>query len=508
MKSVNLLLTMLLVMTWQLAFARKGEKDCVSKDPLPKDIFNRMIVNDITYAIVGEHTPVSGIKVDVSKPEATISGVFRPKKDKAISLIGFEFKGGVTDRNFSFLKGNGEFNTAFEIRPSFYIIPERSSGKYGVCPAASSMSDLINARHDLADKNRLALRDTFNVLAFLRHHHMAPLTDWEAAPALAAASLTDAQKEILIYFIETSQGSPGFGLTKDKSTAQILAKMPDLNAPGGSTDMKKYNDKVFLAYEKYKKAEEDADEALISKKIANASHIWTKKSYWWYTVAPFARTEKVNQYYTKYEGKDSLYFKPDYQFYGGLSLYANHYIVFPKKTAHLIRFGLTGSYANNLTTLTSFNYETATPFFAQGQSVTDKVKAGTAYNNDDIKTALMGQVNLEYYLLPLNTLVPGFYFSSNLNVSDLYKLPKIAGRTEDMTQFSLETGLVFNVNSREKDKEKSIFSLLFYIRHEDLTDKRRTPVATMIEESKEEFMKRNVSVGVRVGIPINLPQRQ
>ena len=69
-----------------------------------------------------------------------------------------------------------------------------------------------------------------------------------------------------------------------------------------------------------------------------------------------------------------------------------------------------------------------------------------------------------------------------------------------------EGGLVFNISGREKDKEKNLFSILFYVRHEDLTDKRRTSKITGILESKDDFLKRNLSLGIKVGIPINLPQ--
>lgn len=466
-----------------------------------------MIVNDITYAIVGEQTPVSGIKVDISKPEATVSGVFRTKKDWVPwALFGFEFKGGITDRNFSFLKANGDFNTAFEVRPSFHVIPPWNGGKYGSCPDAGAKAALVNASNDKAEAHRAAVRDSFYAVALIRRHHMVPLTDWDDEVTLPATT-SDAEKRILIYFIETFQGKPGLGLTTNNTLDQILAKMPALGTTSSVADMTKYNDKVFQAYEKYKKADKEADEALVNTMITNAAHIWTRKDYWWFTFTPYAKTEKVNQYYTKYEGKDSLHFKSDYQFYYGANLYINYYMVLPQKVATLVRFGASAMYSNNLTTLSAFNYETRTPFFVQGQATTEETKAGSAYKNNELKNAWVGQTSLECYLLPLNTLVPGLYLSSGLNVSNLYKLSKITGRDEDMTQVSFEGGAVFNVNSREKDKEKSIFSLLFYIRHEDLTDTRRTAITTGIEETRDEFRKRNMSIGVRVGIPINLPHR-
>src|SRR5688572_25254672 len=79
---------------------------------LPDTAFDRMVIRDITFAIVGENTPVTGIKIDVSKPEGTISGMFPLRKGTSATILGFELKGGVTDKNFSFLKGLNNANSA------------------------------------------------------------------------------------------------------------------------------------------------------------------------------------------------------------------------------------------------------------------------------------------------------------------------------------------------------------------------------------------------------------
>ena len=83
----------------------------------------------------------------------------------------------------------------------------------------------------------------------------------------------------------------------------------------------------------------------------------------------------------------------------------------------------------------------------------------------------------------------------------------MAGRDKDKIVIPMEGGLVFNINSREKDKEKNILSLSVYTKFEDVTDKIRTAIKDNKVETRDDFMKRNFSVGIKVGIPITLPQR-
>jgi hypothetical protein len=45
--------------------------------------------------------------------------------------------------------------------------------------------------------------------------------------------------------------------------------------------------------------------------------------------------------------------------------------------------------------------------------------------------------------------------------------------------------VVFNINNREKDK--SLLSVIPYFRYEDLTDNVRTPIKTGIAETEKDF---------------------
>jgi hypothetical protein len=513
MKSVHLLpLALVLSFTGVAQTPDNASKPCETDLPLPAVAFDKMIVQDITYAIVGENTPTSGLKVDVTKPEATISGTFMPKS-AFFDIFSFDFKAGASDRNISLFKGFDNFNTAFELRPSFHFIPAWSSAKYGFCEDVRPKTMIIEAKNRLLDRYEAATADSFYVSALIRERYLAPI---EAVSApVAPQPITDnriaEQKKILLHLLK--KYTKDVGLTLDEYSTITLNDMVkslpviELEESDSKIIANKYNDKVIQDYEKYKKANDNAKSDILTKKIKNTSEIWTKKTYYWFTLSPFGRTEKLEEYYTRYNEKDSLYIKSAYRFYYGVTAYMNHYIIYPEKKAHLFRYGISLSRNNNLTSLSSFNYENKNPFFAYGTSVTEKIKSGTAYNHNDITSGFVTQLNFEYYLLPLKSLVPGLYVSANANISNIYRLPTVVDRSNDRLQIPLEGGAIFNINSREKDKEKSILSILIYLRHEDVTDIRRTAVQTHIEESQDDFRKRNIRIGIRVGIPITLPQR-
>ena len=480
------------------------------KDPLPPDAFSRMIVQDITYAIVGENMPVSGIKVDVSKPEGTISAMF-PTKKKWIpwDILGFELKGGVTDRNFNFFKGgfsNG--NSAFEFKPSFHRITWHNSAKYGKPSVAEPNKKIVLARNVLVKRNTARLLDTFYVVTRLYNHHLGSIKDVrkDLPKEVAVMTPTVEHQQLAAYFIPKIVKNPSLKIDPSMPWDNIVVNLPKVREDTNNViDVDTYYDEVVTLYKKYEKLYEGHKDDELDKMIANANHIWTQKKYLWWTLIPFFRSDKANEYYTKHQDQDSLYFKSGYRFSWGGSLYANRYWVTPNKIAVLARVGATISNTNNLSNLTLYNYENRTPFFEYGSSVTEKTITGSAYNNRDIVTGWEKQFGAELYVLPLGTVFPGLYLSSNIGHSELYKLPKVKDRTNDTFKAGAEAGLVFNINNRDKDK--TLLSIITYFKYADFTDSQRTSLATGIEETKEDFQKRNISIGLKVGIPITLPKQ-
>ncbi|WP_332736852.1 hypothetical protein [Flavihumibacter sp.] len=490
----------------------KDENECKVRHPLEPYVFDRMIIQDITYAIAGENVPVSGLKIDVTKPEGTISGFFQLKK-KWVDIISFDIKGGVTDRNFSIIKGYKNFNTSFEVRPSFHIIPANSGAMYGICDVAKQNTRILNAKNDLLEIYKANVVDSLYVITALRNRHLGDLTKIDSLPIINLKSKEDTIRLLRIFqeFLRKIKNDNEIKIPENETLMEAINRLNMAKMQQNDIDIapESYNDLVQELYIKYKKHYKNLEEDVINRKISNASEIWTRKKYFWITFTPFARTEKITEYHTKYDNVDSLYFKSNHPFTYGVSTYLNWYVFYPKrKFAYLIRPGISLNQGNNLTNLSPFNYETRIPFFANGTAITEKIKSGTAYNKSEVRSGFIAQVHAEGYVLPMTDyFLPGLYASTSFNFSQLYKLPNIIGREYDKFQLMLEGGLVININSREKDKEKTILSILAYYRHEDLTDKVRTNILTQQAETRDDFRKRNSTLGIRVGIPINLPKR-
>ena len=495
-----------------LLISSKGYAQESNPELLSDECFDKMIIEDITYAIFGENNPVTGIKLDISKPEATISGTFSIKKAPWI-LLGFDMKGGITDKNFSIFKGLNNFNTAFEIRPNIHFIPSWNSAWFD-----SDEVPIVRAKNKLIENKSIATRDTFLVVATIYNKHLTNFSNSLYPPAEIASftsNITLEQKKLLIYFVRKLTNKEHIDLTDRSTVDVILAKIEMAEKEENEESnikVETYNDAIVNSYKKYKTLVDELPAKSISQQIENAKDAWTKKRLIWFTISPFVKTEFLNFYHkdTHIDSTntdiDTSYFKKEYPFFYGVSASINFLRVYPKKITHYFKVGIDLAHSNNLISINSFNYETRTTFFSYPNNVTEKTKTGTAYNYKDFKQSFVFQLPIEYYLLPLKTFIPGFYINTNLRFSSLYKIQDIRDREKDIFLMSLEGGIVFNINS--KDKIKSILSLSPYVRFEDITDKKRTTVSTGVEESKNDYYKRNLSFGIRVGIPINLPQTQ
>jgi hypothetical protein len=502
MKSLkNTLAIVFLLLNFVTTHAQKKEKS----ELIPPSCFNKMIQQDITYAIFGEVNPVNGIKIDISKPEATITGFTTLKKSKG-TILSFDFKGGVTDKNFSLIKGASSFNTAIELRPSIHFMSGKNFANYN-----PQLKPLIIAKNQLLDTFYKIQADTFNIVGIIYNKHCNKLKK-QIDKSIVINDEIKKQTKILAYFIKklVDQKKP---ITDSLPFDTLFKLIPEIDTlSNGQINTKTFNEKIFNTYLKYKKGNSNSTNEKETKKISNASDAWTGKFYRWLTISPFGRTEKLNMYYTKYGEIDSSYFKQEYPFFYGLGIYFNGLAVYPNKLAHYLKFGVNLSHSSNLTCINALNYETRNPLYAYGSSVTEKTKSGTAYKVKDYQTDFMGQFSLEYYLIPtMKNLIPGLYIAPNFNYSSMYRLKDVSGREKDMYQISGEGGLVFSINSKEKGKEKNLLTIIFYTRFEDFTDKRRTantPNSVNTKESKGDYENRNLSYGIKVGIPINLAPRK
>lgn len=201
MKNFYLLAILLIIATQgftQKLVDPKAVKVLTDTKLLPSEAFDKMIIQDITYTIFGESSLASGIKVDISKPEATISGVFQSKRKPRI-LIGLEFKGGISDKSFSILKGQNTFNTQFEFKPSLYYILGMNSAKY-----YKYKRPILVAKNELIALDAIKIKDTLLVAALINNAHLKDFKDFQDTIRTLPNSktITSDQKPILEHLLK------------------------------------------------------------------------------------------------------------------------------------------------------------------------------------------------------------------------------------------------------------------------------------------------------------------
>jgi hypothetical protein len=472
-------------------------------DPL---LFNRMITKEITYAITGENTPVSGVKIDISKPEGTISGMYPTNKNYLPwDILSFELKGGVTDKNFNILKGAGSAGSAFEFRPTFHRITWQNSitfGRRGEDLANKEISLLQNSLLDLKMKRTL---DTIYTVTLLYNYYVHELNQ-PAIPPKEISVIDSNHKRIAAGLLPKLTGQPTLIIDPEQDWEKIITPLhaAKIDRKTKQLDPSTFNPTLVALFRKYSKVYKNLEEENLDKKILNISEVITRKRYIWISLSPFIKTEKINEYNTKYLGQDSLYIKSNYRWTYGGNITWNFYWLTPSKWGILFRPGITLSHNNNIGNLTAYNYETKTPFFQNTPAVTQKTKNGSGYNNSDINEHFETQINTELFIFPLETFAPGLYLSTTVANSELYRLPSVAGRQKHDWRIGAEGGIIFNLTNKEKDKAS--LSIIPYFRYNDFSDRQRTSMAG-IQEDKKDFRERNMSIGLKVAIPITLPPR-
>ena len=263
--------TRLLLVTTLLCFGTicLSQKNCDRPDPLENYLFNKMVVRDITFAIVGEATPTSGVKVDVSKPEAIISllnvppdKIWKIPSGLIPDLVTFDFKGGIVAQNFNIFRGGGNFGTAFEAKPSLHYIPAASRLKFGTCDVAKPAALLIKAKNQLVQDGVSALRDSLAALEAIRQYYLDTVA-LTKAERQKSVSLSSPQKLLVRYFISKFLKVDALRALPPDTVSLFcpLKKAEYVNPQNGVPLIKNdsYLSEIDDTYKKYVKSEETID---------------------------------------------------------------------------------------------------------------------------------------------------------------------------------------------------------------------------------------------------------
>jgi len=186
----------------------------------------------------------------------------------------------------------------------------------------------------------------------------------------------------------------------------------------------------------------------------------------------------------------------------GAQLSYSNYHLNKSRNARYFVVGAALNYSNNVEGLTPVFYENRKSLDSTSQIF--EINSGSAFKSTNFKETLVYELFGEYYKFNLKNL-PGYFVSTRLKLGKINNLNMISDRQDDGVSVRVECGIIYNVENKEK-KNGPLFAITLFTRFEDITDGRRTSIASAEIESNEDFLKRNLGFGLRVGIPINLPK--
>lgn len=452
--------------------------------------FNRMVLNDVSYTIFGENTPVSGAELDISKLEGKINFTFPSQSSLMWSA---SLKAGGTDNNFKVFTGSKP-NTAVEAGLNVFYVPRLNKAWF-----YKRHIEIAKTRNDKFDTMLQQQKDSFYCYAYVFNLHVGPDSDLQYVDKIECKNSLN--KGMLKEIVRT--------IFKNDSVMNVnhidsIFKFIPLFDSEDKTNKPLNVDLVdkFLELEKRytRKKRFDLIEAeMMDAKIANVSDFWTKKKNFWVSASPIFGIGKVNLYHQE---KDTNYILTEYYPNLGGTLGANLMYTYPQKRVFYVRASYSINYTSNLNSLNDFTYSQITPLYTQGNSSVSKEKTGTAYDADEFKQITINSISGEFYYLPLKSFRPGFYAVAAIQHSNSFGLKNVHNRQNDKFRLSGEIGVVVNVN--DKKKEKSVVSLSPYVRFVDLRDRPRQDATTLKIEPRSDFFDRNLVLGFRIGVPINI----
>lgn len=490
--------------------------------PLSDTAFSKMVQNDITYAILGDNSPTSGIKFDLSELSGTINGTFPIKRNPSY-LFDFSIKAGGTDQNFSILKGK-DISTTFSFTPTLYrMIKGFNNAKY----YKTNEFVIVKANNLVVEKKMNALKDTFNVVDILYNNHLKEVFEINSickkAKGTQKRKSADEEidllsknnyKSILLHFVskipeidaEELEGMNVQEILDRIGQAKLLPYETDENnkvvCDDINIDPSTYYKEIVDFYIKYEKLNKSLENEIINSQIKNAADLWSQKNYHWFAFSPYIKTEKANLLDTL-----SYTFTDKHYLYGGLGVSYNYLKTAPEKVSMYFKVGVNVGYASNKDGISSFDYEFSDTLFSKPDSIAIEKSSGSAYYKHKFDEGFAANFTASIYILPLKSFYPGFYTSFDFKYNSLYNLSEFDGIKTEKLKIAWEAGAVFNINSKEKDKTNSILSISPYVGFNDISDIKRTK-KTESSDPADKYIKGNLIFGLKLGVPIYLPKRK
>jgi hypothetical protein len=238
-------------------------------------------------------------------------------------------------------------------------------------------------------------------------------------------------------------------------------------------------------YAKQMKIYNAADTAITKLELKTYKNLFTKLSIWWFTLSPnFSNTT-----FRLFNSIDSTLVKDHSSLYG-LKLSFNNYRksnIFKSQFLY-ISGGIELKKVNSLEELDKFSYKKTTEIKAnKNESLSDE-KTGTAYSGK-YKSGAGIDLFVEGFTMPWKqAFIPGFYAKIQYTHSEIWI---------NKDKIALDLGLLYNLtNSKET---KSVLSIVPYVKWSNILREKDLKDYSVVTPLHDLF-----SVGLRIGIPINL----
>jgi len=294
---------------------------CQTDDlPMNSSDFNAQIQTDIEYAIFGESNAFSGIKVDLVKPEASVSGVFK-KKDWEWSLFGLELSGKVKNNEFSLFKGFRDAGSAFSLKGSLHRAAFRCQNN----SRGFLNQDKLIYEAEIARLNKLinAKQDSFCVAMKIFNLYISnedKFKQYEVPISNYCSMNSFRNSQLLVHFVnkiitgKRDKVDTSMSITKIVDAIEFLI----LDDSGKITE-ETYYPVLFSLYEEYKDFDiSDLEPQIEKTNIETADKYWKSKNYNWWSFTPSITVENVNQLYSQTTSTgDSTFAKKDNEIYYG-----------------------------------------------------------------------------------------------------------------------------------------------------------------------------------------------
>jgi hypothetical protein len=470
--------------------------------------FRKMSKNYYSYAITGNNTPISGIKITTNSPSVTVSGNLVVSKDKSF-ILNSQLTGG-SQNNLSQIFAGDKLNGYFQATmganfffsglihgtytPDNYSISSaRAKYKKKVTSMLGKQIDsavILNQLHRMLSK---ALReeapnlptldqisetsaDTINALYGKAH----------TSPTAQYIQIGDPTNEEAIAVLDVRKLLIAMmrKYLDDQATDddQLVKEMADtyLNDASESydADLKRLG---FLG-------EEGTMESYVdTTAITTLGPLFTKVRFVWLNVLPTISNNSLTFYDTntkKIADTTSLLY--------GLSVSIN----MMRKSIGSYKFiyeqlGFSASRGNNISDLSKFNYQVLTNLSTTATNQSQQTKSGTAYEGKLRQGWGWDQFYEMYWIFTKTQYFPGLYARYDWSYQSV---------SLNKQKFSPTLGIIWNINSGDNSSasgSKNIISLVPFVNYSNILH--NIDPSGIPTKNSDRW-----SVGINLSLPINI----